>query len=229
MPSPAFVQSAAKTQSGTATPSVSFVSNVTSGNTVLAYTSSYITGTTVSSVSDTLSNSYTKIANGVGTNANIVWSIWGAFSIGGGACTVHPVYGASGNARIGIAEYSGVASFDQTNNGSGLSGSGPTSISSGNATTTTASEMLAAFGFINDNGAVFTPGAGFSKDLNDIDGTLGTLLFLEDMAVASTGTYAATGSFTGAFDGWSLALVTLAAGGGPPPPGPSTSTIFMML
>ena len=31
--------------------------------------------------------------------------------------------------------------------------------------------------------------------------TLGTLLFLEDMAVASTRTYAADGSFTGAFDG----------------------------
>jgi hypothetical protein len=226
---PTFIQAVGHTQSGTATPSVSFVSNVTAGDAIICYAGSYITGTTCSAVNDSLFNSYTQIASGSGTQANITYSIWAAFAVTGGACTVTPTFGGSGNTRCAIAEYSNVSSFDQTNNGHGLSGSGPTSISSGNVTTTTAAEMLVGIGFINDNGAVFTPGSGYSLDLNNIDNTLATLLFIEDQAVSSTGTYDADGSFTGAFDGWSLALVTLAGGGSPPPPTGGGTTIFMML
>jgi hypothetical protein len=185
VPTPTFVQAVGHTQSGSATPTISFVSNVTAGDAILCYGGSYITGTTVSSVADTLGNSYTQIVSGTGTQADITYSIWAAFSVTGGACTVTPTFGGSGNTRCAIAQYHNVSSFDQTNNGHGLSGSGPTSISSGNVTTTTASEMLVGFGFINDNGAVFTPGSGYSLDLNNIDNTLATLLFIEDQAVSS--------------------------------------------
>lgn len=225
---PAFVQAAGHTQSGSATPTIAFPSNVTTGNALIVYAGSYVTGATASGVTDTLGNTYTKIANGSGSQANITWSIWATFSIAaGGANTVTCTFGSSGNTRCAVAEYSGVTSFDQTNNGHGLSGSGPTSISSGNVTTLSASEMLVGIGFINDNAAVFTAGSGYSLDLNNIDNVLGTLLFIEDQVVSSTGTYAATGSFTGAFDGWSLALVTLVGSAGPPPG--SASTVFMIL
>jgi hypothetical protein len=217
---PAFVQAVGSTQLNPASPTVSFGSNVSAGNAIIVYGGSYLSGTTISSVTDNLGNLYTEIPNGSGIHANITWSIWATFSITGGACTVTVNYGSgSSNARIAIAEYSGVSSFDQTSNEQGLASSGPTAISSGNVTTTSASEMLVGIGFINNDGAVFTPGTGFSLDLNNVDTTLSTLLFIEDMAVSSIGSYAATGSFTGSFFGWSLALVTLVGAAVIPPTG----------
>jgi hypothetical protein len=159
---------------------MSFSSNTTAGDTIIVAIDGE--ASSISSVTDSLGNTYTK-AVGITSPSNL--AIYYASDMTGGADTVTADFGSStGFSTLYIQEVSGVAvssPVDQTNSSSVSSG---TSLSSGNVTTTQASELL--FGYCWSSHSVTAGESGWGV-LQTTGGNLS-----EDLAVSSTGTYAAT-------------------------------------
>jgi hypothetical protein len=126
----------------------------------------------------------------------------------GGVDTITVTWGASvGLAAFGAYEYAGIAQsswLDQTAGATGTS----TSPSSGNVTTTAASEVL--IGVVCGAGApTFTPGSGWTTvEEFDIQGS--KIYAAEDQVVIATGTYAATATL-GSSQDWAAAIATYKA------------------
>ena len=115
----------------------------------------------------------------------------------GGADTVTvTLSGTSSDIELYLTEYSGVDPTNPIDAQAGASGSAHT-VSSGNATTTVAGDMI--YGFcMADLGS--TVGSGFTAR-STLDGNL-----IEDKAAGNPGSYAATGTAT---SGWSMQMVAL--------------------
>jgi hypothetical protein len=124
----------------TATPASAFTSNVTTGNTLVAiFAAESAGGRTVTSVTDTLGNTWTRaVRNNSDTNGDDI-EIWFAVSRATGANTVTAHVGPGAlQENVTVAELAGGATLDVT---AGAPSTG-TSHSSGNTTSAAAGDFV---------------------------------------------------------------------------------------
>jgi len=142
---------------------------------------------TVSSVTDSQSNSYSFVVTSGAAYGNITL-IYYAKNITGGANTVSVAWADSWRTVVSIHEYSGIDTTAPLDKSAGAVGSSPTVASSGAQTTTQNDELI--FGACSSHGASLSgfQGAGFTARLNNDSG--GGFL-TEDKIVSSTGSYSA--------------------------------------
>jgi len=159
------------------------------------------TTSSISSVTDTKGNTYTR-AVGPTTNTGLQESIYYAKNIVGGNNKVTVKFNqAAAYPDVRILEYSGLdptSPLDVTAPGTG-NGS---SASSGSATTTSTSELI--FGAGNSASHYTAAGSGFTKRVINIYGSIA-----EDKVVSSTGSNAALATNSAGF--WVLQMATFKA------------------
>src|SRR5579885_3475394 len=203
-----FVQAAANY--GSAGPiSVSFPSNTVAGDIILVGVI-FNTNATLS-VTDSQGNAFTQVGTQLISPGSNRSQVYYAKNIKGGPDTVTVTCSVSCYQEVYVTEYSGV---DQTNTidvQAGASGSAG-AVSSGNATTTLAGDMI--YGFCLGDSAC-TVGSSFAAR-----STLNANL-VEDMTAGNPGSYAATGS---ANSGWTMQMVVLKPAGSADTTPPSVPT-----
>ena len=196
-PAQTFVQAVANWASGSASSfSLSFPANTTAGNLILVgldFTSS----ATFSSITDSQGNTFSEVGNQLISPGGIRTRVYYANNIKGGADTVTVnLSGTSSYIEVYLTEYSGVNQATPIDAQAGASGTAG-AVSSGNATTTVAGDMI--YGFCLGD-SVCTVGSGFTSR-STFNGNL-----VEDMTAGNAGAYAATGS---ANSGWTMQMVAL--------------------
>lgn len=184
--SPAYVQSTNTGGGGSSTISATFVSNVAQGDLIVVGVAWNSTTVTVSSVADSLSNTYSS-AVGPTTNATLGGScqIFYAANTPAGANSVTVTFsGTISGGDLAIHEYSGIRLTSPLDVTAAATGNN-TSPNSGSATTTQASELI--FGWVfAANGPTVTAGSGFTKREDNQGRTS------EDETVSSAGSNSAT-------------------------------------
>jgi Protein of unknown function (DUF4038)/Putative collagen-binding domain of a collagenase/Putative Ig domain len=206
--SSSFVQAAANAATGpVGSYSLSFSANTTAGDLILV-SFDYDTNTTPSTVSDSQGNVFTAVGNQMTSPGGVRSRVYFASSIRGGADMV--TINLSGNSawlELYLAEYAGVnqvTPIDVLAAARGTSGA----VSSGNATTTVAGDVIYGFCIGDWNcaaGSGFATRSGFNGNL------------IADKMSGSAGSYAATGT---ANNGWTMQMVALkpaSSGVGAPP------------
>ena len=212
--SAAFVQAVASAASATNSLSLAFPANTLAGD-LLLVGFDYTDGVTASSVSDSQGNAFTPVGNQLSSPGGGLSQVYYAKNIIGGADTVTvTLSGNSSYLELYLTEYSGIDPTNPIDAQAGAAGNaGP--VSSGNATTTVAGDMI--YGYCAADW-VCTAGSGFATRSNLNDN------LIEDRLAGSAGSYAATGS---ANNGWTMQMVALkpasASGGG----GRTTSSISL--
>jgi hypothetical protein len=195
--SPSFVQSTAGTTPGSASSlSVSFPANTTAGDVILVGFD-FTTSASFSSISDSQGNTFTEVGTQLTSPGGARSRLYYANNIKGGADTV--TINLSANSawiEMYLNEYSGVNQTNPIDVQAGTSGSSST-VSSGNATTTAAGDVIYGYCVGDGNCKV---GSGFAAR-STFDGNL-----VEDETVGSAGGYAATGT---ANQGWTMQMVAL--------------------
>ncbi len=211
-----FVQQAASAAHGNPSSStVTFPANTLASD-VLLVAFDYTNGATPSAVTDSQGNSFTLVRTPLTTPGGAVGSVYYAKNIKGGADTVTVTLSATSSyLEVYLCEYSGINPTSPIDTQAGATGTAGT-VSSGNATTTTAGDII--YGFCVADWAC-TAGSGFTAR-STLDSNL-----VEDMTAGNPGQYAATGAAT---NGWSMLMVALRpAGTAVPPPtisSPTTAT-----
>lgn len=151
---------------------------------------------TVSDVTDTSGNTYTRAVGPTVISSTATQSIYYAANVvaaAAGANTVTVAFnGAATAPDIRILEYSGIATSGPYDTSAGATGSSGTTVSSGAATTTHARDLI--IGANLTTGASAAPGAGFTARMI----TVPDADIVEDMTVASAGSYTATAILTSA-------------------------------
>ena len=217
-----FIQGNYAVPSSATTVTVTFTAAQTAGNLNVVVVGWNDTTHTVSSVTDSSSNTYVR-AVGPTVGGGISQSIYYAKSIAGAAAnanTVTVTFSAAATAPdIRILEYSGLNTTAPLDVTAAASGSG-TSVSSGSATTTSANELI--LGATTVSAATSGVGSGFTKRIQTVpDSDL-----VEDQIVTATGSYAATSTVTGGT--WVAQMATFSAsalaGDTTPPTAPSNLT-----
>jgi PKD repeat protein len=195
----AFVQvSAATPQTSQTVVSTSYTQLQRAGDFNVAVVGWNNTTSTISSVTDTLGNTYVLAApttRGVG----ISQAIYYAKNVAAGSNTVTVTFNQSTAAvDVRVLEYSGidpVSPFDKAASASGTA----SSANSGSVTTTAAKELI--FGAGTTTGSFSAPGTGFTTRIittPDAD-------IAEDRTVTATGSYSATATQSG---NWVMQVVT---------------------
>ena len=198
----AFVQvNAAIPQTATAALALSYVSPQTAGNLNIVVVGWNDTTSTVTSVSDSLGNTYAQ-AGGMITGSSARQSIYYAKNIAAGSNTVSVVFNqAARYVDVRILEYSGLDTSNPLDVTSSAAGSS-VSPNSGAATTTSANELI--FGAGTTATGFYAPGSGFTTRIITGDGDIA-----EDKVVSSTGSYSATGQTSSA--PWVMQMATFRA------------------
>ena len=194
---PSFVQIVANASPGTANSfSLSFPKNTVAGD-LIVVAFDYDTNSTPSSVTDSQSNVFTPVGSQLTSPGQVRSRVYYAKSIKGGADAVTVKLSAnSGWIELYLAEYTGLDQSNPIDAQAGATGNAG-SVSSGNATTTVAGDLI--FGYCVADWAC-TAGSGFAAR-----STFNHNL-IEDMLVGNPGPYAATGS---ANNGWTMQMVAL--------------------
>lgn len=209
---PAFVQQASADISNT----VAFGSNVTAGNLVGVCLRCGEGTETVSSITDSLGNGYTKVYwQPQTTDGHSLYAFYSKNILGGADTLTQTGCGAAG-ARWGIIEISGLdtsAPLDQFTSTEGLA----TTANSGSVTTTQASEWI--WGCLGDGDVLPTAGAGWTSRAG-----VGKVQS-EDQILSTTQTLAATSSNT--LNKWTAGISTFKAAGAPPPATLSPTSMLM--
>jgi hypothetical protein len=160
-------------------------SNVTAGNLLVALI--YPSGTnSVTSVTDSLSQTWTQISGASGTTTDAAY-IYYQKNTAGGACTLTITLGAASNCNPIIYEFSGLdtsAPLDQSNTATGTS----TSTTSGTVTTTVANELL--IGGAHVGGTINAGESGWTAIAPTTRGNLAEYIIVSSIQtnVAATGT-----------------------------------------
>src|SRR5579883_1727170 len=203
-----FVQAAANY--GSAGPiSVSFPSNTVAGDIILVGVI-FNTNATLS-VTDSQGNAFTQVGTQLISPGSNRSQVYYAKNIKGGPDTVTVTCSVSCYQEVYVTEYSGVDQTNPIDVQAGASGSAG-AVSSGNATTTLAGDMI--YGFCLGDSAC-TVGSSFAAR-----STLNANL-VEDMTAGNPGSYAATGS---ANSGWTMQMVVLQPAGSADTTPPSVPT-----
>jgi hypothetical protein len=199
-----FVQSFAQASPGAAASlALSFPANTGAGDFILV-AFDYASSATPSSVADSQGNVFTPVGNQLTSPGGDSSRVYYAKNIKGGADTVTVTLSRTSVwLEIYLIEYSGTDPNNPIDAQAGASG-GAGAVSSGNATTTVAGDVI--YGYCAADAAC-TVGSGFTAR-STLNGNL-----LEDMVAGSAGSYAATGT---ANSGWTMQMVALkpASGGG---------------
>ena len=201
-PPPALVQSRSLDCGTVSSCNLSFSSNNAAGNLVVLALRVGAASPTVS-VSDSFSNIYNLAASQVQTTDGHTVYIYYAMGIAAGANTIAVSLGSAFTIRMAIHEYSGVAPSAALDVTLGAQGSSTTP-SSGNVTTTQASELVFGVGS-SANPDTWTGGSGFT-----LRQTAGNKLATEDKVLSSTQTLAAAFSLSGT-DNWAALIATFKA------------------
>ena len=198
----AFVQAIGNAVGGSvSTYSVSFPGNTTAGDVILVGFD-YTGGLTVTSVTDTQGNTFLPVGGQLTSPGGSSSSLYYAKNIRGGADTVTvTVSAATGGIELYLAEYTGIDAVNPIDVQAGAAGNAG-SVSSGNATTTVAGDII--FGYCLADWSC-TAGSGFAAR-----STYNHNL-IEDMVAGAPGSYAATGT---ANNGWTMHMVALKPAGG---------------
>ena len=190
------VQVIANASSGSANSlSLSFPQNTVAGHLILV-AFDYVSTATPSSVTDSQGNVFTEVGSQLTTPGQAKSRVYYAPNIKGGADTVTVTLSANSGIELYVTEYTGVSQTNPIDAQAGAAGSAG-AVSSGNATTTTAGDLI--FGYCAADWAC-TAGSGFTA-LSTFNDNL-----IEDMVAGNAGTYAATGS---ANNGWTMQMVAL--------------------
>jgi hypothetical protein len=191
------VQAVANSVSGSASSlSLSFPSSTMAGDVILV-AFDYDTNATASSVTDSQGNVFTAIGNQLTSPGGARSRVYSAKNIKGGTDTVTVNLSAnSGYIELYLTEYTGVDQTNPIDAQAGASGSAG-SVSSGNATTTVAGDVI--YGYCVGDAAC-TVGSGFAAR-STFQNNL-----IEDQLAGNGGTYAATAS---ANNGWTMQMVAL--------------------
>jgi hypothetical protein len=192
---------AAIPQTNTASLPVTFGLAQTAGNLNIVVVGWNDTTSTVTSVSDSLGNTYAQ-AGGMITGSGARQSIYYAKNIAAGSNTVTVVFNqAARYVDVRILEYSGLDTSNPLDVTSSAAGSS-VSPNSGAATTTSANELI--FGAGTTATGFYAPGSGFTTRIITGDGDIA-----EDKVVSSTGSYSATGQTSNA--PWVMQMATFRA------------------
>jgi len=219
-PAIAFVQATtgpATIQSLNSSVAVAYGSAQTAGNLNIVVVGWGDNTSSVSSVTDTRGNVYTR-AVGPTTNTGIQQSIYYAKNIAAGSNAVTVAFSpAASYPDVRILEYSGLDPASPLDGKAGASGSG-TAANSGNAATLSANELVFGAG---TTGAIFNAaGSGFVSRMINAYGNIA-----EDKTVSATGSYNATATTNSSV--WVMQVATFRASGQGtiPNPAPTVSTI----
>lgn len=191
-----------------------FGSATTTGNAIVAVVSAD-SGTLndITSVTDSKSNTYTRLASiNNGTGADEI-EIWWCQSIVGGA--THTVTGNDGSFSVGCViayEISGlpatgnIKDFTTAPTGTGTSGSQSTN----SLTTTNANDILIAGAVLSSTSAnTWTAGTNFTNGVSDVGTSAGLNTFAEVRIVSATGTYSGASTSSIANQSWAMTMVAL--------------------
>jgi hypothetical protein len=192
-----FVQAAANATTAATSFSVSFPSNTTAGNIILVGFD-FASSVSFSSITDSQGNVFTEAGSQLTSPGGSRSRVYYAANIKGGADTVTINLSGSAGVEVYLTEYSGVSQVNPVDVQAGISGNAG-SVSSGNATTTVAGDLI--YGFCAADWTC-SAGSGFNAR-----STLNNNL-VEDMIAGNPGPYAATGS---ANNGWTMQMVALKA------------------
>jgi hypothetical protein len=164
----------------------------TTGNTLLAFTSNYtIAGSpyTVTGVSDTAGNTYTRQGSVVSGDAGVNHGVecWAAFNITGHAANVVTVTFSGGATyrKLAVAEYDDIAAYDAQSVGN-VSATG-TVQTTATVTTTNAKDVL--LGYFVAWTVQQNPSAAYNGSTLDVATAFPALLALVRKSVTATGTY----------------------------------------
>lgn len=190
------------TTSGT----VAFGSPATAAN--LIFVAVQVTGTaTVSSITDTLSNTYTKIQQLTGSST-VGLDIWYAKNITGGSAPTLTINMSTTTTVSAIArEYSGLDTVAPLDKSAIAAGVGGTLSSGATAVTTQASELV--IGAEGSSGTGASAGAGYGNFLEFVFSGSTQPVAVEDKTVAATG--AQTAAFVGGGTIWVTGVATFKA------------------
>jgi hypothetical protein len=210
--SPAFVQVNSAAQTSSSSMAVSYNSAQTAGDLNIVAAGWGDTTANVSSVTDSLGNTYT-LAAGPTSGTGLRQVMYYATNIKAGSNTVTVNFTTSANyPDVRILEYAGVSTLDVTASATGNSATP----SCGPVTTTAASELVFATDTAGPSNS--GPGAGYTQRVIDAFGSLA-----EDEIASSTGSYSASASLQSSGD-WVIQMATFKSGGGSPPPAPAGLT-----
>lgn len=155
-------------------------------------------GATLTSIVDTSGNAYNTIVGPIDTGGEMHYVVFAQdVKSGTDALTVTLSAAPTGGSDLFALEYSGLAftnAFDVSSNNSGTA----TAMTSGNATTTTADELIVGYA----EAGQATAGVGFTSRAT-LSGNL-----VEDQIVSSIGSYSATATTTGAGGTWTMIMAT---------------------
>ena len=197
IPTSYLAQATANHPSSTAsTFSVSFPHNTVAGDIILVGFD-FIASATLSSISDSQGNTFTEVGSQLTSPGGGASRDYYAKNIKGGADTVTVNLSAnSAYIEVYLTEYYGMNQTTPIDAQAGAAGSAG-AVSSGNATTTTAGDVI--YGYCAADYAC-TAGSGFTAR-STMNGNL-----IEDETAGNPGAYAATGS---ANRGWTMQMVAL--------------------
>jgi len=214
------VQSKASSLGSSGNIASTFTSQPAAGNTIIAGVVCYgSTGCTISSVTDSASNTYTQIGPAPffgGPTNNITKAVlYCASGISSGASlavTAALSNGTGGDSNLYIAEYSGVTcNVDQSASGSDT-GTSATVMQTSSVTTTNASDLLVAVA-ASASGGTPTPGIGYALRQNGNNGVAEDGGF-EDQVVTTTGSYSGVMNLPTSTQYWAMSMVALKATSG---------------
>jgi len=194
---PTFVQAVANTANGTINSmSLSFSKTTVTGD-LIVVGFDFNANATASSVTDSQGNTFTPVGTQLTSPGGNRSRVYYAKNIKGGADTVTVNLSANSTfMEAYLTEYSGVDQTNPIDAQAGASGNGG-SVSSGNATTTFAGDVIYGYCLAD---STCTVGSGFAAR-STFDSNL-----IEDATAGNAGTYAATGS---ANSGWTMQMVAL--------------------
>ena len=198
----AFVQVNSATPAGLSTSvPVTFGLPQTAGNLNIVVVGWNDITSTISSVTDSLGNTYAQAA-GLVTGSAERQAIYYAKNIAGGSNTVTVAFNQAARiVDVRILEYSGLDTNNPLDVTSSAAGSSVTP-NSGAAATTSANELI--FGAGTTATSFYAAGAGFTARIYTGDGDIA-----EDQVVSSTGSYSASGRTSSA--PWVMQMVTFRA------------------
>jgi hypothetical protein len=194
-----FVQlTASATTSSSNSLALSFPSKTSTGDSILV-AFDYRASATPSTVTDSQGNTFAAVGYAVTSPGGAHASVYAAKNVKGGADTVTVTLSSASSIDLYLAEYSGVATVNTVDAWAGAAGKAG-AVSSGNATTTAAGDLIFGYAICQ---SYCTAGSGFATR-----STLYTNL-IEDTVAGASGNYAATGW---ANSGWAMQMVALKAG-----------------
>ncbi len=195
-----FIQSASLASTSSTALAKAFTSATTQNN--LLVVGVYTWGGTVSSVTDSLSNTFTLATSGATASGNNLYVFY-AISKASGVDTV-TAHVSGGGVMEDIHEYSGISTTSPLDQKKVSLGTG-TAINSGTVNTLLPNELIFGFAGVDGN-SVTSAGATFTLRQNTGSGELS-----EDKIVAATGAYSATATCPSTT--WAGAIVTFAGAG----------------